>query len=292
MARLLDRLADYRIPGLPQKLVTWSQRVCEKIEAQFNSILEALITIDDVVTVNIAADYAGVLTPSNQLPKNVPFGLHEGSLDVTTGAAWSVAVDSGSISCSIGASTGILNITALGSTSVVTVTAVYLGITRTRKLQVNLNLGPVPPTPPGGGGGGETSDSTSTFANINSASHAAICTLTATAGSGGVVTLAAPLGVTTDEVGPDGGFKVYGKWQWDSTGGGVWVDLAAEVSTSPDCRVGIHGGVYFETDGALSVPDSKTGLGVGTTHNFRLMARNNSGTRTMGFYGTASAVGS
>jgi hypothetical protein len=43
---------------------------------------------------------------------------------------------------------------------------------------------------------------------------------------------------------------------------------------------------------ALSVPDSKTGLTPASSYNFRLMARNNSGTRVMSFYGTASGVGS
>jgi hypothetical protein len=295
----------FTLPRLSPNVVSpefqvWWQQVVEAIEAEENTqnqliidILEALVSIDDVATVNIAADYTGVVTPSNQLPKNIQFTMREGATDVTALAAWSVATDSGSISCSIGAATGLLTTTALGSTSVITITGVYQGITKTRKQQWNLNLGPVPPTPSGGGGG--SSDSTSTFADINSASHAVIATLTADAGSGGVVSLAAPLGVTTAALAPAVTAKVYGKWQWDSTGGGVWVDLAAEVSSSPDCRVTFHtggGGYYTESDGTLSAPDSKTGLVVGSTHNFRLMARNNSGTRVMSFYGTASAVGS
>jgi hypothetical protein len=276
VARLLSRLADFGLAGIPQAVKTWSQRVCEQIEAlfaaqqaQITDILEALVSIDDVAAVNIAADYTGAVTPSNQLPKNVQFTMYEGATDVTTSAAWSVATDSGSISCSIGAATGLLNTTALGSTSVITVTGVYSGITKTRKQQWNLNLGPVPPTPSGGGGGSGTSDSVSTFADINSASHAVIASLTAAPDSGGIVTLAAPLGVTTDEAAPGATLKVYGKWQWDSTGGGVWVDLAAEVSSSPDCKVTFHaggGGYYTETDGALSVPDSKTGLTPGSTN--------------------------
>jgi hypothetical protein len=285
-----------RLPRLPlsqpsfSQLRTWWQRLCEAIEAQFTDILEALITIDDVVTVNIAADYTGAITPSNQLPKNVLFKVREGSTDITTAAAWAVAVDSGSISCSIGASTGVLNITALGSTSVVTATAVYQGITRTRKVQINLNTG----QPPASGSGGGSSSSASTFSTINSTTHAAICTLTATAGSGGVVTLAAPLDVTTALAATTVTLQVYGKWQWDSTGGGVWVDLAAEVSSSPDCRIAFDPDSldYYVTDGSLSVPDSKTGLTPGSPYDFRLMARKNSGARVMSFIGTASAVGS
>lgn len=292
----------FTLPRLSPNVVSpefqvWWQQVVEAIEAQENTqnqliidILEALVSIDDVATINIAADYTGAVTPSNQLSKNVQFTMREGATDVTALTAWSVATDSGSISCSIGAATGLLTTTALGSTSVVTVTGVYQGVTKTRKQQWNLNLGPVPPTPSGGGGG--SSDSTSTFSNINSTSHAVIATLTADAGAGGIITLAAPLAVTTDEASPAGTFKVYAKWQWDSTGGGVWVDLAAQVSSSPDCTVTSHTAYYTETDGAISVPDSKTGLVAGSTHNFRLMARNNTGTRVMSFYGTASAVGS
>jgi hypothetical protein len=289
MARLLDRLADYRIPGLPQKLVTWSQRVCEKIEAQFTNILEALITIGEVAPITITADYAGVVTPSNQLPKTVLFKLYEGSTDVTADAAWSVDSE-GDITGSIGAATGAYTFTDIGSDSVVTATGVYQAITRTRILPISFNTGQTPAT----GSGGGSSASTSTFADINSASHAAICTLTATAGAGGIITLSAPLSVLTSEAAPNGTFKVYGKWQWDSTGGGVWVDLAAEVSSSPDCRVihDIPSGEYIESNGGLSVPDAKTGLVAASSHNFRLMARNNSGTRVMSFSGTASAVGS
>jgi hypothetical protein len=286
--RILDRLTPQNSTGLPFRKL-W-QKTCETIEGQFTDILEALITIDDVTAVTIAADYTGTVTPSDQLPKNVLFKLKEGSTDITTEAAWSVAVDSGSISCSIGASTGVLNITALGSTSVVIVTGVYQGITRTRKLQVNLSTGQVPAS----GSGGGSSSSTSTFSTINSTSHAAICTLTATAGSGGIVTLSAPLDVTTALAATTVTLEVYGKWQWDSTGGGVWVDLAAEVASNPDCRIAFDSDSldYFVTDGSLSVPDSKTGLTPGSPYNFRLMARKNSGTRVMSFIGTASAVGS
>jgi hypothetical protein len=286
----------FTLPRWPTNAVTpednqiWMQQVVEAIESEFTDILEALISIDDVAPITIAADYAGVVTPSNQLPKTVLFKLREGSTDVTAAAAWSVATDSGSITGSIGATTGAYTFTAIGSSAVVTATAVYQGITRTRKLVVNFSTG----NPPASGGGGGSSASTSTFADINSASHAAICTLTATAGAGGIVTLAAPLDVLTSEAPPNGTFPVYGKWQWDSTGGGVWVDLAAEVLTSPHCRVifDAPSSEYTEYNGTLSVPDSKSGLVAASSHNFRLMARNSTGTRTMSFSGTASAVGS
>jgi len=45
MARLLSRLRDFGIAGLPSSLLTWSQRVCEQIEATFSSQQDQITAI-------------------------------------------------------------------------------------------------------------------------------------------------------------------------------------------------------------------------------------------------------
>jgi hypothetical protein len=48
MARLLSRLRDFGITGLPTSLLTWSQRVCEQIEAAFDNQQDQITAIADL----------------------------------------------------------------------------------------------------------------------------------------------------------------------------------------------------------------------------------------------------
>jgi hypothetical protein len=296
----------FTLPRLPPNVVTpqdmqiWWQQVVEAIESEVGSLeasVQALAVAKEYMPtlpeVTINADYTGTVSPSNQLPKTILCKRFNGTTDVTALSTWSAVARIGGATATINSATGALQLTAITGSDIVDVTSVRsvegASITLTQPQQ--FVFAPAQ-APSGGGGGGGSTESTSTFASINSASHAAICTLTATAGASGIITLAAPIATTTAEAFPALTYKVFGKWQWDSTGGGVWVDLAAEVSSSPDCSVSNVSGEYIVNDGSLSVPDSKTGLVAASSHNFRLMARNNSGTRVMSFYGTASAVGS
>jgi hypothetical protein len=88
-----------------------------------------------------------------------------------------------------------------------------------------------------------------------------------------------------------GTFPVYGIWRWWN--GASWADVGTEVQSSPDCVLDYDSetGIYFfSPTGSLTVNTSKTGLGVGSSQKFQLYARNSSGTRTMTFTGTASAI--
>jgi hypothetical protein len=208
----------------------------------------------------------------------------DGTTDVTTSAAWSRTVDSGDITSTIGAATGILNITALGSSGVVTITSVHDGITKSRKVTVTKQVGDAPMT----GGGGGTASQDNTFASFNSTTMATVSDeLTVTVGAGGTVTLSAPLEVYTDEVGPTGTFEVFGIWQWWD--GAVWVDRGTETASSPDCNV-TAGPVGFP--GSIAVSNVHSGLVAAASEKYRLQFRNSSGTRVMYLSGTASAVGS
>lgn len=252
----------------------------------------AISSMPDLVPVVIQADHLGAVL-TGQLPRNVLAKRFHAGAEVTTSAAWTATTDSGTVTYSIGAATGVLEITALASDeAVIDVKSVYSGITVSRKLKVSKQKADPPTT----GSGGGTSASDTSFASINSASMAAISDeLTVTVGSAGEVALTAALSVTTDEVAPDGSFDVKGRWQWWD--GAAWVDQGAgESSSSPDATVTEHGPPgeeYYTVDnGSLSVSATKTGLAAASSQKFRLRARNNSGTRTMYLTGTATATGS
>ncbi len=295
---------SFTLPRLPQTLPNygqaqiWWQQVVEKIESQETIQDQALADIQtaltaafsrqpDVPPVTVQADYTGAVT-AGQLPRNIAIKRYYNMTDVTASSAWSLTTLTGTITATIGAATGLLVVTALGTTATLQVTSVRSGVTLTSVVTVTKVLAPAP----SGGSGGGTSASDSSFTSINAAAHVAISDeLTVTAGSAGTVTLTAPLGVSTAAFAPNGAFAVFGKWQWYD--GAVWVDLGTEVQSSPDTTVffGDLGERYTE-DGSISVPSSKTGLVAASSHKFRLMARNSTGTRTMTFYGTATAVGS
>jgi hypothetical protein len=243
----------------------------------------------DIPPVTIASDYTGTII-SGQLPYNVLCQRFNNTTDVTASSSWSMTVESGTITASIGASTGVVTITALSSNAaVMVVTSVHGGITRSRKLVVSKSTGAAPT----GGSGGGSSATDTTFSNFNSTTHAAVSDeLTVTAGSAGIVTLSASLTVRMTPK-AEGTFPVLAKWEWWD--GAAWVEVAAEVESDPDCTVeedAETGVLSYNPEGTLTVNTSKTGLVAASSHKFRVVARNSSGTRTMTLSGTASAVGS
>lgn len=303
----------FALPPLPQQEPTWPQMQAwwqqfkEAIETQENTqddliqqILDAQATADEALTtaqarmpaiapILVTADSAGTVNPG-QLPRAVQFRRYDLTTDVTASSSWSATLLTGSATFSMGAATGILEITALATSATIEVQSVRDGVTLTAVFEVDKEN-----SAGSGGSGGGSSSSDSSLASFNSTTHAAISDeLTVTAGASGVVTLtAADLILATAAAAPAGTFGAYGKWQWDSTGGGVWVDLAAEQANIEPAVVTALGGPYYEMEvGYLTANDSKTGLVAASSHKFRFMARNSSGTRTMYLYGTVSAVGS
>ena len=271
--------------GLNPKVLTWSQRVCEQIETQFTELFAALSTMPDIADVHIPADYTGTVDPA-QFPVTVPAYRYTNTTDNTADAAWSFTTDTGGITASI--SNGILTITAITATTQVTVTSVYSGVTKSRTFTVYLDVASPPAT---GTSGSATTVSDTSFATFNSTTMAAVSDeLTVVAGSGGKVTLSAPLTVYTSAVSPTGTFPVRAIWrQWN---GVAYVDVATETSSSPDCYVVAFGMSYGTHPGSIAVSQTVTGLTAGTSYKFQLYLRNSSGTRTMALSGTASAVGS
>jgi hypothetical protein len=285
VARLLDRLNRGNSKGVAfQRL--W-QKTVETIEGQFTDILSAISSLSEVAPISIVADYQGTVDPTDQLPYEVAIKRYSGDTDVTTSTAWSVATTSGDITASIGAATGILSVSAVGSSGALTVTSIYNGITKTRLVPVTLFIAAPPST--GSSGAGSTTSSDTSFSSINSTTHAAISDeLTVTVGGSGTVTLSAVLTVRTARSAPTGTFPVFGKWEWWD--GAAWQDVAAEAESDPDCIIAQPETIYELNAGTLTLNTSKGGLAPAASEKFRVMARNSSGTRIMTFIGTASAV--
>jgi hypothetical protein len=295
MARLLSRLADFGLEGIPQSVKTWSQRVCEQIEALFgtqqasiDSILLALASVSEVAPITVTADYTGAINPAAQLPHTVSILRFNGDTDVTISTAWSVA-NNGGVSATIGAATGVYSLNDVTASGSSTVTSIYNGITKTRLIPVTRTVGAPPST--GSGGSGSTTATGTTFNSITSTSHAAISDeLTVIVGASGNVDLNSSLTASTAPASPAGTFPVYGIWRWWN--GAAYVDVGTEVISSPSCAsvLGESPGQYYASDGTLSVNTTKTGLTVASSQKFQLYARKSSGSRQIDFSGSASAV--
>jgi hypothetical protein len=282
----------------------WSANLANKpstlagINSTEGSKLAGIETLADVTmlltgtpTVNVAADYTGAVK-SGELPLNVAFKLVRGTgTDVTTSAAWTATLKSGSATASIGSATGVLEITDLGATSEFEIIAVYSGVTRKFSLVANLNLDAAPTTGGGGGGaGGSASDASILGTSSTSYGTANSDTLSVVAGGAGTVTLTAPLNFKLQAT--LGTCHMYGKWQWRAVSGS-WADVSAEILSSVEAD-SYNEPPVIRAPGYIAVNQSKTGLTSGTTYEFQLLLRMTSagGNLTVTTPSGASAVGS
>jgi hypothetical protein len=229
------------------------------------------VVIDPFSDVVIYADSSGTVK-SGQLTRDVSLTATKGGSAVTTLGSWSRTVTTG-VTCTMGAATGVLSITALTASEVfIPVSFVYLGVTRTATVHVIRQDDP--PTNSGGSGStGGTSGNTTTLGNTTGTSYdttnAVSGTITVTAGSVGQVVCSAPLtfGRTASNDGESG---AYGKWQW-RVPAGVWADIDTEVQESTTAFK--SGASASNRNGSLSVTHTKTGLSNGSSYEFRFVWR-------------------
>jgi len=128
MAFTLPRLPPGGVDS-PTLQIYWQQLV-EAIESEIGGIEQAIAALAvaqeymaDIPAVTINADYTGMVSPSSQIPKLVQCVRLNGTTDETTSSAWSAVARGGGVTCSIGAATGILSITAITASDVVDVTS-------------------------------------------------------------------------------------------------------------------------------------------------------------------------
>jgi hypothetical protein len=268
-----------------------------KIEEHVTALEQALAVgqeyMADIPAVNVSADYTGAVSPSSQLPKIIACRRYNGTTDESASSTWSATARNGGVTCSIGAATGNLTISGITASDIVDVTSVRsvngVTITLTKALNVNLSSVAAPIAADSGGsasGSGGTTGTQSSFSSFNTTTAATVCTVTAKAGSAGQIQLSAPLNITTAAAGPQGSIQSHLQWH-DGSG-----FLGTEATSSPNCSVVAEGLDYTVYDGAITSSFTKTGLTPGTSYSFDLKARNQTSTRTMYLYGTASAVGS
>jgi Arc/MetJ family transcription regulator len=251
------------------------------------------VVIDPFPSVTIYADSTGAVK-SGQLTKTVQLTASKGGSAVTTLGTWSRTSVSG-VTCTIGASTGSVSITALTGTDVsVPISFTYLGVTRTATLRIIRQDDP--PTNSGGSGAtGGTTASTTTLGDTTGTSYdltnAISDTLTVTAGSVGQVACTAPLmfdRVTTS----DGQTGAYGKWQW-RVPAGVWADITTETQET-DTAVNDAANIDNDHYGSMSVSHTKTGLTPSSSYEFRFAWRDRSApnaSRVTRVSGTLTATG-
>jgi hypothetical protein len=222
----------------------------------------------------IRADFTGAVL-AGQLPRDVKATRTRGGTDVSSSTTWGITPTG--CTATIG-SDGTITITACSATGRIVVTSDYLGVDISGEFAVVKENG----APPATGGAGATSASDSSIASITANTYGGeqAGPLTVTAGSGGTVTLSAPLSFSSAA-----SVSTRGKWRWRIVGGS-YADVASEISSTSAAIAG-------EPDtGYIEVSQSQTGLSPGSAYEFILQLRRASGSGTVDFSGTASAVAS
>ncbi|HEV7658841.1 MAG TPA: hypothetical protein VGO55_03245 [Allosphingosinicella sp.] len=261
----------YRFRDLQAELDALAKAVSEKDGA-------TSLQIDGKSTINVPATYLGDASAS--LPISTTYTAKIGTGAVT--GAWTRTVISGTITCTVGAATGVLDITAMGSASaIVRLDCTYNGVLQSKTVQIPR----VDADAPSGGGGGGNVSSVSVYGTINSGTYTTIATLTHTAGSTTVALSAPDLVIAPVTVGGNGSWDIQFKWVREA--GAIDVDVGSASTSNPDPDV--TGGVMTEGYAVCSASD--TGRTATTVYTYYLMARINSGAaRTMTITGSGYAT--
>ncbi|WP_337846819.1 hypothetical protein [Sphingomonas sp.] len=227
----------------------------------------------------IQCDHTGTVL-AGQFDQSWAYRLNRNGTDVTTDATWSRTVVNGTVTCAIGAGTGILTVTALSNEATVRLTALRGTTTRTYEVKLSKSLA-APPNIGGGTGGAGTSASDTSLTSFTASSTAMVTVsdeLTVTVASDGIVDLS----LITDFTVGDYGFE-YSAWhiftafQWYN--GTAWVDVATEQQSGvPSTRYpDIETGQFQNWRGGTVHNAQKSGLTPGGSEKFRLRARSEAG---------------
>lgn len=161
-------------PGTDPQFQVWWQQAMENLAVNINRQDRLIQDINNALSasgVALTTAYQRMPSPAplfiiptdpGALPKTQQIYRYEGGTDVTLDSEWSVSVKSGSISATIGAATGLLNITALGSDSVLEIMSIRDGV------PLSVLQGVYIPASGGGGGGGGSSGYTVLTKSITS----------------------------------------------------------------------------------------------------------------------------
>lgn len=284
-------LGRYGLMGRLSKYTSELEALAKAISVRDGSTSVVIDPFPDVV---IYADSTGAVKTS-LLPKDVGITASIGTSNVSTLGAWSRTAVNG-VTCTIGANTGILNITGFSGAEVfVPISFTYAGVTRTGKVRIFRQDDPQTNTTGGAGGGsstGGTTASTTTLGATTGTTYSATAlspVLQAKAGSNGKVDLSAIVDFRRTSTG-SGTTTVAGKWQWRVVGG-TFADVTAEVANEYGATTsggGVSGEPLTQDPGRLNVPTSKTGLTNGTTYEFQFSWRRTGGINSEAAANTAN----
>jgi hypothetical protein len=298
-ARSTTQIAEPKTGIITKLFQQWLQSFAEQIETQEatqDQMLEDIATaleqagiaisranslMPDIPSVVINADYTGDII-DGQLPRLVQARRYDDQTEVTEESDWSATLLTGNATFSIGAATGLLEITALVSSATIEVTSEYNDIERSRIVSVAKQVG----APPVSSGLTTKSDSSiePTSAATYGTANAQIDGLTC--GASGTVDLTAPLSFWLGSIGV-GDHHCWGKWQVSAAGAGIWSDVDAELQSDTPATNAGYGG---SESGIISVNVPATGLTPASDYDFRLLLRNDSGADPLSFVGSATAT--
>jgi hypothetical protein len=270
-----------------KKIVDWQSGIDGAGKPENNADVTLLMS-PSTKTRKVACDYLGAVKPGQLDAPDIFKLLNAASTDVTTLAAWSATLISGSATFTMGAANGVFQPLTVSSDAFVQILAVYNSKNRYAYISLERDLD-APPAGGGGGGGGGSSYGSLDDATIHGATYGAASgpVLSVAAGSGGQVMVSA---ATTFRTSGSGYRSTYGKWMWRPVGGS-FTDVAAEQGSSADSYRSTISGELEDYAGTLDVAMTKTGLTPGTTYEFQFFYRSASG-NVRYLTGTGSAVGS
>lgn len=266
------------------------------------SLADVTKTISGQAEIVLEYDSGGTITTT--LPKSVAYSVAPaGGSALSSGVTWAASTRlqsgesasdywSGTVPSISGTGQGVLAINSGLKVSMATVdlTATIDGTTYPAfAVSVVKNVAAAT-----GGGGSSDFDSVSLGGqSVNSTSYAQIAALTVTTGASSTeVDLTASAIPISPASSPTGSVNIDMKWQYDS-GGGTWVDVGSAAASDPDPNV-INippDSIPYAIDGEITCNRTQTSLSSSTSYDFRLMAKNTTGTRTHYFGGTVSAQG-
>lgn len=258
-------------------------------------------TLDGLAPVTLYADYLGSFLTA-QLPKSVPVVRRKGGTDVSSTTTWSIVSQPGISGATVTiSSSGVVTIPTgitMSSTASILVRSVRDDVTLETVIGVTKLNEPAPNTG-GTGGTGGTTVTDSSFEPVSGTSFVDISNvLTVKTGSAGQIQLSAPLSVTAEAASPivsGSNGNVECIWQASAIGG-LFDPFGTAAASDPDVIVYFdsESDSYFVEDGYVNATTTITGLSANTDYLVKLQARRTSSTptKTLYFFGTASAVGS
>lgn len=268
----IGALATVAGPSFRARLAAFEQRMNEMQTLISAEDAKRSLSITAPPQITIEANHLGAVS-AGQLPRNDLVTLYENGVDVTTSATWTRTVLFGTYTGTIGAASGLLNTTALGSLNAeVQVTATYGTTTRSITIKFRRNDA-APPATGGGATGGTGSSQTSGFGSMNSTAATVITQagdLTFTTGSVGTAKCAVNLTLTPSATHAQARNVRFQVERWT---GAAWVTQGATSDSNPDPQMtyDTETATYLVgTEGTISFEVEATGLGASATGKYRL----------------------